>query len=65
MEPETYYLCLKCGREFKNDLKIAVCQICFEQERENYEKGIPSKYITVLRFLKSHEKVISTIKGHR
>jgi NMD protein affecting ribosome stability and mRNA decay len=56
MEPELYYLCLKCGQEFKNDLKIAVCQTCLKQERENYEKGIPSKYITVLRFLKSQIK---------
>jgi len=56
MEPEVYYLCLKCGREFKNDLKIAVCQMCLQQERKNYEKGIPSKYITVLRLLKSQIK---------
>ncbi len=56
IEPKLYYLCLKCGREFKNSLKIAVCQNCLKQERENYEKGIPSKYITVLRFLKSHIK---------
>ncbi len=56
VKPEVYYLCLKCGREFKNTLKIAVCQICLKQERENYEKGIPSKYITVLRLLKSQIK---------
>ena len=48
-----YYLCLKCGREFKNNLKIAVCQTCLKKEKENYEKGIPSNYITVSRYLKS------------
>ena len=57
MESELYYLCLECGKEFKNDLKIAVCQNCLIKEKENYEKGIPSKYITVLRFLKSHTKM--------
>ncbi|KKN62062.1 hypothetical protein LCGC14_0515570 [marine sediment metagenome] len=46
------YLCLSCGREFKNDLKIAVCHICLKKERKNYEKGIPPKYMTVLRYLK-------------
>lgn len=52
-EPEMDYLCLKCGREFKNDLKLAICPICLKIEKENYQKGIPSKYMTVLRFLKS------------
>lgn len=56
IEREMYYLCLKCGREFKNDLKIALCQRCLKKERENYEKGISSKYITVLRFLKRQIK---------
>ncbi len=51
-EPEMDYLCLSCGREFKNDLKIAVCHICLKKERKNYEKGIPPKYMTVLRYLK-------------
>ncbi len=52
MESEMYYLCLKCGKEFKNDLKIAICRTCLKKEKENYEKGIPSKYVTVSRFLK-------------
>lgn len=53
MDSEMDYLCLKCGRAFKNDLKLAICQNCLQIEKENYQKGIPPKYITVLRFLKS------------
>ena len=56
MESEMLYLCLECGREFKNDLKLAVCPACLEKERENYENGIPSKYVTVLKFLKNQMK---------
>ena len=56
MEPEMDYLFLKCGKEFKNDLKLAICEVCLKIEKKNYQKGIPSKYITVLRFLKSQPK---------
>ncbi len=52
IEPEMDYLCLNCGREFKNDLKIAVCPTCLKKERKNFEKGISPKFITVLRYLK-------------
>ncbi len=51
------YLCLKCGKEFKNVLKLAVCPECLEIERKNYQKGIPTKYLTVLRFLKNSNKL--------
>ena len=56
MESEMLYLCLECGKEFRNDLKLAVCPICLKKEKENYEKGIPSKYITVSKFLKNQMK---------
>ena len=56
MESEMLYLCLECGKEFRNDLKLAVYQVCLQEEKENYEKGIPSKYITVLKFLKNQMK---------
>ncbi len=57
MEPEMDYLCLKCGREFKNELKLVICQVCLKLEKENYHKGIPSKFITFSRFLKSQSKM--------
>jgi len=56
MESEMLYLCLECGKEFRNDLKLAVCPVCLKKEKENYENGIISKYITVLKFLKNQMK---------
>lgn len=41
------YICLECENEFKNELKIAICQDCLEKEKENFKKGIHSKYVTV------------------
>ena len=41
------YICLECENEFNNELKIAICQDCLEKERENFKKGILSKYVTV------------------
>ncbi|MHA1491622.1 MAG: hypothetical protein ACTSRI_18455 [Promethearchaeota archaeon] len=53
------YECLECEKEYKNELNIAICPKCLEKERENYKKGIKSKYITVNLFLEkeknSHE----------
>lgn len=42
------YLCLECGEEFENELKIAICPKCLEVERRRYKKGISSKYRTVM-----------------
>jgi len=47
MKSDMNYICLECENEFKNDLKIAICHDCLENEKENFKKGILSKYITV------------------
>lgn len=47
MESDMIYICLECENEFNNELKIAICQDCLEKERENFKKGILSKYVTV------------------
>lgn len=49
------YVCLECGKDFKNELNIAVCPECLNKEKENYEKGIKSKYITVNLFLEKEK----------
>ncbi len=56
---EQNYLCLECGKEFKNELKLAVCPECLKKEIENYKKGIPPKYVTVSLFLKKNKALIS------
>jgi DNA-directed RNA polymerase subunit RPC12/RpoP len=56
MESEMNYICLECENEFKNDLKIAICQDCLEKEQVKFKKGIPSKYITVNLFLEKNLK---------
>ncbi|HEY0087766.1 MAG TPA: hypothetical protein VGB37_02920 [Candidatus Lokiarchaeia archaeon] len=45
---DRFYLCLECGKEFENTLKIAICPECLENERKNFKKGITSKYQTVM-----------------
>jgi DNA-directed RNA polymerase subunit RPC12/RpoP len=53
---DRFYLCLECGKEFENTLKIAVCPKCLEHERKNFKKGIKSKYQTVMMLLNSSTK---------
>ena len=50
------YLCLECGKEFKNDLNLAICPECLKREEKNYRKGIPSKYVTVSLYLRKKAK---------
>ncbi len=54
IELEQNYICLECGKEFKNELKLAICSECLKKERENYKKGILPKYVTVLLYLKNN-----------
>ena len=52
---ELDYICLECGKEFKNEFDLAVCKECLEKEREYYKKGILSKYNTINLFLKKND----------
>ncbi|MBN1800604.1 MAG: hypothetical protein JW891_03810 [Candidatus Lokiarchaeota archaeon] len=52
----SYYLCLECGKRFKNSLEIAVCPDCLKIEEENHKKGISSKYTTI-NLLLNNEKL--------
>ncbi|MFX1276002.1 MAG: hypothetical protein ACFFBP_16150 [Promethearchaeota archaeon] len=49
--PSNQHICLECGKEFNNKFDLAICSSCLERERENYEKGIRSKYTTVFLYL--------------
>jgi len=41
-------------KTLKRNIRIAVRPECLNKEKENYEKGIPSKYITVSLFLEKN-----------
>ncbi len=56
MENNMNYICLECEKEYKNKFNIAICQDCLEKEKENFKKGIPSKYMTVNLFLQREFK---------
>ncbi|MFX1410313.1 MAG: hypothetical protein ACFFA6_08165 [Promethearchaeota archaeon] len=51
MESNINYICLECEKEYKNEFNIAICQDCLVKEKENFRKGLLSKYITVNLFL--------------
>ncbi|MFX1315349.1 MAG: hypothetical protein ACFE9T_05760 [Promethearchaeota archaeon] len=50
------YICLECGKEYKNKFNIAICQDCLEKEKEKFKKGIASNYMTVNLFLEKKFK---------
>jgi len=52
IQPNLNHICLECEKEFRNNLKIAICNECLKKEIENYNKGIPSKYTTVNLYIK-------------
>ncbi len=47
-----YHLCLECDQEFENELNLAICPDCLKKEKDNYKKGIPSKFETVNNYLR-------------
>ncbi|MBY8983113.1 MAG: hypothetical protein KGD57_09200 [Candidatus Lokiarchaeota archaeon] len=47
-----FHTCLECDEEFENELNLAICPDCLKNERENYKKGVPSKFETVNIFLR-------------
>jgi hypothetical protein len=56
MQTNLNYICLECEKEFRNYLKIAICNECLKKEIENYKRGIPSKYTTVNLYIENNLK---------
>ena len=50
------YICLECEKEFRNELRIAICNECLKKEIENYNRGILSKYTTVNLYIENKLK---------
>ncbi|MFX1322256.1 MAG: hypothetical protein ACFFAQ_11500 [Promethearchaeota archaeon] len=57
MKCDTNYVCLECEKEYKNKFNIAICQDCLAKEKENFKKGILSKYMTVNLFLEKNPNI--------
>ena len=55
MMPVLDYMCLECGRKYKNTLDVAICPKCLKKEKEKHEKGVRSKYTTVYMYLRGNK----------
>lgn len=56
MQTNLNYICLECEKEFRNELRIAICNECLKKEIENYNRGILSKYTTVNLYIENKLK---------